>query len=94
MVSHQIPIAELYKLIDNCANSEENEFCAILLRIENMELQQKYEGRYLLQVWTRVGTLVYSKTLQFPLHLWNLNGKYLIFVLSEREPMPQSYRQF
>jgi len=48
VVSHNIPIAELYKLIDTCSNSEENEFCAVLIAIESLELQKKYEGRFLL----------------------------------------------
>jgi hypothetical protein len=54
-VSIQIPISELYKLLMCMCNSEENEFCAILIRIECKELQNKYKGRFLLQVWTKVG---------------------------------------
>jgi hypothetical protein len=38
VISHKIPIAELYKLIDTCSNSEENEFCAILIAIMDQEL--------------------------------------------------------
>jgi len=54
----------LYRLVDSCSNSEENNLCAILFRIESMELQKKYEGRYLLQVWNRDGFQIYSKILQ------------------------------
>ena len=37
-VSHQIPISELYSLVKCCSNSEENDFCVILIKIENKEL--------------------------------------------------------
>ena len=79
-MSHNIPIAELYKLIDTCSNSEENEYCAVLIKIESLELQKKYEGRFLLQVWNKEGAQIYSKILQYHLHAWNLNGDHLIFV--------------
>ena len=93
-MSHQIPIVELYRIIDTCSNSEDNIFCAILIKIESRELQKKYQGFYLLQVWTSSGIIAFSKTLQFPLHLWNLNGKHLLFIQNEREPVAQEYRQF
>ena len=59
MVSHQIPISDLYKLIKSWSNSEQNPFCAILLQIVHPELQNKYEGRYQLNVWTNQGEIVY-----------------------------------
>jgi len=52
----------------------------------DQELQKKYEGRFVLQVWNKEGVQVYAKILQNNLHLWNLNGDYLIFVQSEKEP--------
>ena len=48
LVSHTIPIADLYKIEGCCNNSAENPFCAVQIRIESMELQKKYKGRYLL----------------------------------------------
>jgi hypothetical protein len=92
MVSHNIPISELYKIEGCCNHSEANSFCAVQIKIENMELQKKYKGRYLLQVWSKKGELVYSKILQQPLHLWNLIGDHLIFVQSEKEPVKNQYR--
>lgn len=44
-----------------------------------------YNGRYLLQVWTREGDLVFEKILQYQLHCWNIIGKYLVYVHNERE---------
>ena len=72
--------------------SEENEFCAVEIKIECMELQNKYRGRFLLQVWTKLGKMVFQKILQYQIHRWNLNGKYLIFVQNEKEPT--SYREY
>ena len=67
-------------------NSEENEFCAVEIQIEDFELQNKYRGRYLIQVWTKAGTMVFQRILQYPIRRWNLNGNYLIFVQNEKEP--------
>ena len=50
-----------------------------------MELQKKYEGRFLLQVWNNVGILVYNKILQCELCHWSINGRYLLFVQNEKE---------
>jgi len=34
-VAYQIPVIELYRIIDSCCNSEENIFCPILIKIES-----------------------------------------------------------
>jgi hypothetical protein len=86
MVSNKIPISELYKIVKTCSNSEQNDFCAVLVSIEDMELQKSHSGRYLLQIWTKEGLLVYSLTMQSPVHVWNLNANYLTFVKHEKEP--------
>ena len=56
-------MSELYTLEEVRSNSEQNRFCAILLKIVSLELRKQYEGCYLLQVWTRDGNLVYNKIL-------------------------------
>ena len=47
MISHSIPISELYKIEGCCSNNQQNNFCAVLIKIVNMELQKRYLGRYL-----------------------------------------------
>jgi hypothetical protein len=83
MVSHQIPISDLYKLEKSWSNSEENIFCAVQIKIADTELQTRFiprSGRYLLQVWTKTGQLIYSKILEKQVHTCNINGNYLVFV--------------
>ena len=38
MISHSIPISELYKIEGCCSNNQQNNFCAVLIKIVNMEL--------------------------------------------------------
>jgi len=92
LVSHQIPVNDLYMPVKTCSRSQENIYCPVLIQITNKELQMMYRGRYLLQVWDIHGSLIYSKILQYNIHTWNMLGNFLVFILNEREPNDE--RQF
>jgi len=54
-MSFDININKLYRLEQAFCDNEHNEYCAVLLRIENRQLRQELGGNYLIQVWNKQG---------------------------------------
>ena len=60
-MSFDININKLYSLKQAFCDNEFNEYCAVLLRVENNQLKQALGGRYLVQVWNKQGQLLYER---------------------------------
>ncbi|CDW75601.1 wd-40 repeat protein [Stylonychia lemnae] len=83
-VSNEVPLTELYKIVDTCYANDNGQFITILLSVENEHLRVGYEGcKYVLQVWNKLKQRVYQQPLKERLKSWNSNNKYVIFAYKE-----------
>jgi len=60
-MSFDININKLYSLEQAFCDNQFNEYCAVLLRVENKQLRQVLGGKYLVQVWNKQGQLMYER---------------------------------
>lgn len=79
-VKYTVPLCELYKLMASCNFSMYNNYCPVLLKIMDTEIQI-HNGRkkYLLQVWSIKGELVFERALHSPIVNWNIMDDVFLF---------------
>lgn len=81
-VKYIVPLCELYKVLASCNFSEANDFCPVLLEIidkDVLKFQKNKDQKYLLQVWSKNGDLVFEKALEAPVVNWNISGDFFVF---------------
>ena len=79
-VMYKVPLDELYTIISSCNYNEESDFCPVLIKIENHKIiQLNKDKKYLLQVWTREGVMVFERPMEKPVCNWNISKDKLLF---------------
>ena len=83
-VMYEIPLEKLYKVIASCQYEEGSDFCPVLVKIidpkiMNVVNQQSQDCKFLLQVWTIKGEMVFERCLKEPPANWNISGNKLIY---------------
>lgn len=79
-VMYSVPLNKLYKMMASCQYTEGASFCPVLIQIVDETILQIHNGvKYLLQVWTKKGDMVFEKPLQQPVCNWNISEDKFIF---------------
>ena len=87
-VMFKVPLNELYEVLSSCQYNEESDFCPILVRIVDDEICKNNNNfRYLLQVWTKKGDMVFEKPLRKPISNWNISNDKFVFQESIDDPV-------
>ena len=63
-VMYSVPLNKLYRIMASCQYNEDSKFCPVLIEITDpIILKKNNEMRYLLQVWSRKGDLLFERRL-------------------------------
>ena len=86
-VKFSVPLNKLYKVIASCNYNASNAFCPVLVEIIDKFVLKNNKGmKFLLQVWTNKGDLVFEKALKQPCCNWNLTKDKFLFQLNPNSP--------
>ena len=81
-VMYRINLDSLYKVIGSCSGNPDAEFCAVLVEIVQKEIAKRTDAgkkKFLLQVWSNQGELVYERKLAEPVANWSISTNKLLF---------------
>ena len=79
-VRFRVEVSELYKVIDSCVYDPNNVFCPVLVEIMNDEIIKENDGKkYLLQVWSNQGEMIYERQMDSPVTNWNISTDKFLF---------------
>ena len=80
-VMYTVPLSELYKVLASCNFNEQNEFCPVLVKIVDEQILKLRDKnmRFLLQVWTNKGDMVFERALETPIVNWNITKDKFLF---------------
>ena len=78
-IKYDVPLDNLYKIIDSCNYAEGNKYCPVILAVgKDIKPQQRLTD-YLLQVWDRQGQMLYERQLHRKLKNWGIFGDIFLF---------------
>ena len=79
-VLYQVELHKLYEVMASCQYKEDSPFCPVMVVINHKDIIEENQGRrYLLQVWTINGDMVFEKPLDKPVANWNIQGNKFLF---------------
>ena len=79
-VMYSVPLNKLYKIMASCQFNEDALYCPVLVEIVDETIQKVNDyRRYLVQVWTKKGDMIFEKPLNLPICNWNISGDKFIF---------------
>jgi len=79
-VMYSVPLNKLYKVVASCQYNENSDFCPVLVKIINETVLRKNKDmKYLLQVWTNRGKMVFERPLREPISNWNISADKFVF---------------
>ena len=80
-VMYEVPLSKLYKVVASCQYEEDAKYCPVLVKIiDEFILKENNYLKYLLQVWSINGEMVFEKPLEKPPENWNISGDKLIYM--------------
>ena len=73
-VMYSVPLNKLYQVMASCQYNEDSEFCPVLVKIVDEDILRINLGkRFLLQVWSSKGDLIFERSLTKPISNWNIS---------------------
>ena len=79
-VMYQVELHKLYEVMASCQFKEDSMFCPVMVQINHQDIiKENQDKKYLLQVWTINGDMVFEKPLDEPVANWNIQGNIFIF---------------
>jgi len=79
-VMYSVPLDKLYRIISSCEYNEKGVFCPVIVEIIDEEILKLNDGyKYLLQVWSSKGEMVFEKSMRKPCSNYNISGDKFVF---------------
>ena len=79
-IEFNVPIDELYKVVASCNYNINNFYCPVLVKIvDETILDRMTRKAYLLQVWNKLGEMVFERSLNQPVANWNISGDIFMY---------------
>ena len=79
-LTYNIPLSELYKVCASCHDTERQDFCAVLIQIvDDRIFEINGKKRYLLQIWSKKGDMVFERSLLKPVCNWAIDKDKFLF---------------
>ena len=86
-IEFTVPIDELYKVVASCNYNINNYYCPVLVKIvDPVILSRNMSMPYLLQVWNRLGEMIFERPLKQPISNWNISGDKFMFQERSSDP--------
>ena len=84
---YSVPLNKLYEVVASCQYNEIADFCPVLIKIVNDEIYKvEDQHRFLLQVWSKFGDMVFERKLRLPISNWNISDDKFIFQENKDDP--------
>ena len=75
-----MPLNKLYEVLASCQYMEGADFCPVLVKIIDDKIyNNEDQHRFLLQVWSKHGEMVFERKLRQPISNWNISENKFIF---------------
>jgi hypothetical protein len=79
-VMYKVPLDKLYRIISSCQYDSKGVFCPVIVEIIDEQILTLNDGyKYLLQVWSDKGEMVFERALRKPCSNYNISGDHFVF---------------
>ena len=80
-VQYKVPLDDLYKVVASCNYLHGAKFCPVLVKIMHKDIVKECDGiRWLLQVWTDKGDMIFERPMKNPVANWNITDNKFVFL--------------